>query len=36
MILLSTKTAEQILVHKCSFDIEHDMNYEHLTISWIK
>ena len=30
------KKAEQILVHKRSFDIEHDLNYEHLTILRIK
>ena len=36
MILVSTKKAEQILVHKRSFDIEHDLNYEHLTLFWIK
>ena len=36
MILVSTKTAEQILVHKRSFDIEHDLNYEHLTVLRIK
>ena len=35
MILVSTKTAEQILVHKRSFDIEHDMNYELLTLNII-